>query len=174
MLATHVDAERRYDKLRNMALKATEETLQEQKINNIRLTTITLEALNATKLWERSSIRQVNWNWLDGHSSFKFRYPKRFEIALWQANQLIGLSMGKPTYSGTALRLDVIEAAPSDLGNRPSIFEMVILAYGVYARLINAKQIRIMNPINDQVKAYYQTFGYTYVAKGDYLYMDIL
>jgi len=174
MLATHADAEQRYNTLRNMALKVTEETLQEQDIKNIKLTTITPAALNAAKLWEDSTTRRVNWNWLDGHSSFKFRYPKRFEIALWQTGQLIGLSMGKPTYNGTALRLDVVEASPTDLGDRPGIFEIVILAYGVYARLINARQIRIMNPINEQVKMYYETFGYTYVAKGDYLYRDIL
>jgi len=94
-------------------------------------------------------------------------------MALWDAGKLIGLSMGRPTYQGTALRLDVVEAAPSDLGDRPSIFETVLLAYGIYARLINAKQIRIMNPVNDRVRTYYESYNYKYVADGDYLFKEI-
>jgi len=173
MLATHIDAERRYEKLRIMALKATEDVLKEQNIENITLSTINSNALQASRAWKQSTKRRVDWDWLEGHSVYRHRYPKRFEIALWLSNQLIGLSMGKPTYGGSGLRLDLVEAAPTDIVDRPGIFEMVILAYGVYARLINAKQIRIMHPINEQVKNYYQSFGYTYVAKGDYLYRDI-
>ncbi|MGI9278898.1 MAG: hypothetical protein ACR2PX_04610 [Endozoicomonas sp.] len=81
--------------------------------------------------------------------------------------------MGRPTYFGTALRLDVVEASPVDLGKRPGIFGAVLLGYNVYARLLNAKQVRIMNPINEQVKAYYESFGYQYVTEGDYLFMEL-
>lgn len=81
--------------------------------------------------------------------------------------------MGRPTFYGSAMRLDIIEASPSDTGDRPSIFESVLVAYGIYARLINAKQIRIMNPVNDEVKSYYESFGYVYRFKGDYLFKDV-
>ena len=95
-------------------------------------------------------------------------------MALWESKKLIGLSMGRPTYQGTALRLDVVEASPSDLGDRPNIFETVLLGYGIYARLINAKQIRIMNPVNERVKSYYEKYNYKYVATGDYLFKVVL
>jgi hypothetical protein len=95
-------------------------------------------------------------------------------MALWESKRLIGLSMGRPTYQGTALRLDVVEASPTDLGDRPAIFEAVLLGYGIYARLINAKQIRIMNPVNERVKTYYEKYNYKYVAKGDYLVKEII
>jgi len=39
-----------------------------------------------------------------------------------------------------------------------------------YAKALGASQLRIMNPINADVKNYYEKFGLTYVAKGDYLY----
>ena len=78
MLATHVDAEQRYEKLRKIALDAA----QEGASNNLKFRTITAEALNATKLWGRSSARRVDWDWIDGYGSFKFRYPKRFEMAI--------------------------------------------------------------------------------------------
>jgi len=40
--------------------------------------------------------------------------------------------------------------------------------------MINANHIRIMNPVNDTVKAFYEKYGYKYIAKGDYLTRDIL
>lgn len=95
-------------------------------------------------------------------------------MALWESRQLIGLSLGRPTYQGTALRLDFVEASPLDLGARPAIIEFILLGYEVYARLLNAKQIRIMNPINQTVREYYEKFGYTYVDRGDYLFRSIL
>ncbi len=82
--------------------------------------------------------------------------------------------MGRPTYNGSALRLDFVEARPRDLGDRPSVFDEVLIAYGIYARMLNAKQMRIMHPVSDDVKTYYETFGYKYVAKQDYLYREVL
>jgi len=174
MLATHMDAEIRYSKIRREALNAASELLSSQNGSSIRLTEINADALNASKEWSSSKTRIKNWNWVEGYTVFKFRYPKRFEMALWESKRLIGLSMGRPTYQGTALRLDVVEASPSDLGDRPSIFETVLLGYGIYARLINAKQIRIMNPVNERVKSYYEKYNYRYVSTGDYLVKEII
>lgn len=174
MLATHLEAEQRYGLLREQALHLTTETIREQGVHKIRLTTINSEALIASKQWERSKIRQTDWDWVDGYGSFKFRYPKRFEMALWDTRQLIGLSLGRPTYQGTALRLDFVEASPIDLGERPAIIELVLLGYEIYARLLNAKQIRIMNPINNTIRSYYEKFGYNYTSHGDYLFRSIM
>ncbi len=173
MLATHLDAEQHYSKIRREALNAASEILMSGSGPNIRLTEINTNALNSSKDWNSSKTRIKNWDWVEGYSIFKFRYPKRFEMALWEAKSLIGLSMGRPTYQGTALRLDVVEASPSDLNDRPAIFEAVLLGYGIYARLINAKQIRIMNPVNERVKSYYEEYNYKYIAKGDYMVKDI-
>jgi hypothetical protein len=173
MLATHLDAENRYSIIRREALNITSEMLMAGSHPSIRLTEITVAALNASKEWATSKTRIKNWDWIEGYSAFKFRHPKRFEMALWETSRLIGLSMGRPTYQGTALRLDVVEASPLDLGDRPPIFEAVLLGYGVYARLINAKQIRIMHPVNDKVKSYYEQYNYKYVSTGDYLFREI-
>jgi len=173
MLATHFDAETRYSRLREEALRVASEIINKSDGPQIILTGITSQALNASKEWANSSTRIKDWDWIEGYQVFKFRYPKRFEMAIWDSKKLIGLSMGRPTYRGTSLRLDVVEASPSDLGDRPSIFETVLLGYGIYARLINAKQIRIMHPVNEKVKSYYEKYNYKYVASGDYLYKEI-
>jgi hypothetical protein len=171
MFATHVDAELRYEQLRKQALDATNDIIHAQGVTTVRASTITGRALIASKRWERSMLRQVDWDWFDGYDAFKFRYPKRVEMALWDTNQLIGLSLGRPTYNGTALRLDFVEASPLDLGQRPSIVEFVLLGYEVYARLMNAQEVRIMSPVNNKVRSYYQRFGY--MSHGDYLVRSI-
>ena len=174
MLATHIDAENRYSILRREALNAASEILENSRSSRIKLTEISHHALTLSKVWKTSSKRIKDWDWVEGYAVFKFRYPKRFEMALWDSEKLIGLSMGRPTYQGTALRLDVVEASPSDLGERPNIFEAVLLGYGIYARLINAKQIRIMNPVSDKVREYYERYNYKYIAGGDYLFKEVV
>lgn len=168
-----MDAEKRYTILREQGLKAAVRIYCELGIDNLKATIIIHEALLSSKQWSQSTTRRYNWDWLDGYGSFRFRYPKRFEMALWQTNDLIGLSMGRPTYNGTALRLDIVEASPSDLAERPSIFPFILVAYNTYARLIHASQLRIMDPVNEQVKQYYESFGYKYVANGDYLFKEV-
>lgn len=170
MLQTHVSAEWRYERLRKLALEYAQKGAPEDLI----FKTITREALAATQSWDESSARRVNWDWLEGYSQFKFRFPKRFEVAVWQNSSLLSLSMGRPTYKGSALRLDFVEARPRELGDRPAVFDEVLVAYGIYARMINAKQIRIMHPINADVRAYYERFGYCYMPEQDYLYREVV
>jgi len=174
MLATHLDAEKRYSVIRKEALAAATEVVRNSGKQSMTLSGIDSQALAAFRSWEKSRTRVKDWDWIEGYNIFRFRYPKRFEMALWETNNLIGLSMGRPTYQGTALRLDVVEASPLDLGERLSIFDSVLVAYGIYARLINAKQIRIMHPVNKTVISYYEKFSYKYVSNGDYLYREIL
>ena len=169
MLATHADAEKRYEELRKLALQLA----QESATSGVTLQIITAKALRETIEWGMALDRQVDWEWLEGYSSFKFRYPKRFEAALWFNNKLISLSLGRPTYNGNSLRLDFIEAMPKSLGDRPPVFEDILVAYETYAKLINASEIRIMNPINQAVKEYYESYGYVYVSKQDYLFSRV-
>jgi hypothetical protein len=115
----------------------------------------------------------VGWDWFDGYSIFRFRHPKRFELALWGGSDLHALSLGRPTYNGNHLRLDLVEAQPRDLGPRPPVLPDILVAYVIYARLLHARQIRIMHPINEDVTRYYESFGYRYIASGDYLFREM-
>lgn len=169
MLVTHQDAERRYSELRRIAL----ETAQLGAAPGVRFASITADALAAAGAWGTSPTRAVAWNWLEGYSAFRFRYPKRFELALWNAGRPVALSLGRPTYNGRHLRLDLVEAQPRDLGPRPQTLPDILVAYAIYARMLDAKQIRIMHPINDEVTRYYESFGYHYIASGDYLFRDV-
>ncbi|MGI9280441.1 MAG: hypothetical protein ACR2PX_12565 [Endozoicomonas sp.] len=88
MLASHEDAERRYDCIRKEAIRVANEILQED-CSGVSLSTINNKALNDSKLWDKSKSRAVDWDWVEGYSIFRFRYPKRFEMALWENQRLI-------------------------------------------------------------------------------------
>lgn len=169
-LPSRIDAERRYDKIRAIAIEVAQKSVD----NKFKLTKITSQALHETSLWEASTQRNYHWDWQNNYSYYSKAYPKRFEVAVWESGMLTAISLGRPTYNATGLRLDIVEAMPKDLGDRSNVFDTILLAYEVYARMLNANHIRIMNPVNDTVKAYYEKYGYKYVAKGDYLTRDIL
>ncbi|WP_036801909.1 hypothetical protein [Photobacterium marinum] len=172
MKATHLDAEQRYSNLRKLTVNAAQKKLNKvSEYSEITLSCIDGKALKMAKWWESSPDRQVDWDWIDGYSAFKFRYPKRFELAIWHRGQLVSLSMGRPTYYGTSMRLDFIEANPDVKGIR--VFPATLFTMITYAELLGAREIRVINPINSEVKNYYESFGLKYFAKGDYLFMRL-
>jgi hypothetical protein len=82
--------------------------------------------------------------------------------------------LGRPTYAAGSLRLDFIEARPESRGDKTPIFPEIEAAYMIYAKLLNAKQIRIMKPINEAVRSYYERFGYQYLRQGNYLFREVV
>ncbi len=44
------------------------------------------------------------------------------------------------------------------MGDRQPFFDQVLIAYTIYARLLDAQSIRIIKPINDEVRSYYEKF----------------
>lgn len=91
-----------------------------------------------------------------------------------QNRALVHTQQARPTYNGNHLRLDFVEAQPRSLGPRPALFDDVLVAYNVYGRLLNAKQIRIMHPVNAEVRSHYEKYGYVYVAGHDYLSKELV
>lgn len=73
------------------------------------------------------------------------KFPKRFEAAAWKNNKLAGLSLGRPSYAGTGLRLDHIEKAPvMDI----RLVETMLVALTAYGSLLGANHLKIMHPVN--------------------------
>ncbi len=172
MLATHRDAEDRYTKIRQAVLNEINKDLRQNNGTDLTAKLIDQTALSQSKNWELSKRRRVDWEWVDGYSAFRYRHPKRFEMALWNGLTLISLSLGRPTYNGTKLRLDFIEGNP-DKPKSIKVFEYTFLAMAGYAQALGADELRVMNPINAAVKHYYESFGLVYVTRGDYLYIRL-
>ncbi len=170
MLKTHLDAERRYSSIRKQCLNMAQNRLSTRsEYSSLILKTIDNTALLASKEWDESVKRRVDWNWIEGYSSFKFRHPKRFELAIWDKSSLASLVLGRPTYQGSALRLDYIEANPLKHASL-KVFPAALFSMMSYAEALGASSIRVMNPINDEVKKYHESIGLSYVPKGNYMY----
>ncbi len=166
MRTTHLAAEERYDALRKAALRAAKMLLPNSGSIDLRL--VDFEALAAAKKWAASPSRFLDWDWAGGYRDFRFRHPKRFELAIWHESALVGLCLGRPTYHGGGLRLDFAEASPE--GRAIQIMPIMLFAMTGYATAIGASEIRLVHPVNEQVRKYYESLGLTYVAKGDYLF----
>ncbi|MCG8614552.1 MAG: hypothetical protein MI864_28905 [Pseudomonadales bacterium] len=143
MLATHQDAERRYESLREMARNSIGNELPYTDRSNIHLRGICQKALLQAKLWDNDPKRLVDWPWDSGYQDYSYRNPKRFELATWYGNTLAGLSLGRPSYAGTRLRLEFIESRPSSSPLKGRIVPITISV---------AKKILRDNPmyINDE------------------------
>lgn len=172
MQATHRDAEERYTIIRKAVLDELNKDFYSSNQRSLKARLIDPTALAQSERWNLSSRRKMDWGWVEGYSSFKYRHPKRFEMALWHNNILASLSLGRPTYQGTKLRLDFIEGNPDKPGG-VRVFEPTFLAMVGYAQALGAGELRIMNPINNDVRRYYERFGFAYIIKGDYLYVRL-
>lgn len=168
MQATHMEAERKYDSLRRAALRAI--SSQIDSTTGLEFNLIDHKALTAAEHWSASPDRRVDWEW-NNYYSFRNAHPKRFELALWQGATLASLSLGRPTYNATGLRLDFIEKNPEPAELK--VFQITLAAMSVYADLLGARELRVMHPVNNEVREYYETFGLVYVPHGDYLFTRI-
>jgi hypothetical protein len=175
MQATHKLAEEKYRDIRQVAYDITQEELPYQDRSAIKLTEINSLALSSCNSWSLSEHRRVHWDWEFGVRTYRRRYPNRFELAIWYNNALCGLSLGRPTYSGAKVRLDFIERTPGQNPLTGRVTPISVTAFEVYARLIDASEVRIMFPEQALIE-YYSSLKYVYVKGSgttknpDYLY----
>jgi|SRR5690554_377188 len=163
MLATHMDAERRYKEYRAEVYKYVKKALDYPDSQNIFLKDIDMTALLQARLWDRIPDRKVDFNWEIDCQIYRKRYPKRFELAIWYQNRLESLALGRPSYSGSRVRLELVERLAGNSQLKGRAFLITELSLIAYANLLGAEEIRIMEPINDSVRNYYVSRGYTYV-----------
>ncbi|WP_308366588.1 MULTISPECIES: hypothetical protein [unclassified Microbulbifer] len=155
------ELERHYNKLRLDALNSANQVFDDQ---SIRLKLVDNSTYAAFKQWDKQPGRIKDWDWPITLQEWKMKFPKRFEAAAWKDNKLAGLSLGRPTYAGTGLRLDYIEKAPvTDI----RLVETMLVALTAYSTLLGANHIKIMHPVNAAVRDYYVSFGFTYISGQD-------
>lgn len=100
----------------------------------------------------------MDWDWSFANS-YSNVYPKSLDLSVWFGNTLCSLSLGRPTFKGTEMRLDFIERSPVDCPYAGEMFRVSLLAYEIYGELIGAKKLRIMEPMNKKLIEYYTSFG---------------
>jgi hypothetical protein len=163
MLATHLNAETRYREYRAEVFKHVKQALTYSDAHYISLKDIDTPALIQARLWEQIPERKVDFNWENDYQIYRKRYPKRFELAIWHQNRLESLALGRPSYNGSRVRLELVERLATNSQLKGRAFLITELCLIAYANLIGADEIRVMEPINESVKNYYVSRGYTYV-----------
>lgn len=178
MKASHKIAEDKYRNIRAIAYEITMEELPYQDKSSIVLSEITDSAIFSFNSLSRNLERKVDWDWKFGAQMYRNRYPNRFELAVWYNNTVCGLSLGRPSYNGTRVRLDFIERVSGVNALKGRVTPIAVTAYEVYARLINASQVRIINPAQALI-TYYSSLNYVFVKGSntsenpDYLYKTL-
>lgn len=163
MLATYIEAEQRYAAYRAEVQRQVQGALPYTDASSIRLKDIDQTALTHSRLWSQIPERKVDFDWENDCRIYKKRYPKRFELAIWYGSRLESLALGRPSFNGTRVRLELIERIATNSVLKGKTFAITELALMAYAELLGADEVRIMQPINDDVKRYYLSKGYHYV-----------
>lgn len=145
-----------YRHLRHSAYRATEKFFSGN--NSLELTEIDAKAVNA------SYDGQYTWAWDDDDNA---TLAARFEVAVWEKSRLTGLCRGKPIEHNSKLCLEIVEAAPTiPLSERSYILPIIGVCVSVYAKMIGAKQIRLMEPTSKSRVRLYERLGFKSVAAG--------
>ncbi|WP_299580985.1 hypothetical protein [uncultured Microbulbifer sp.] len=160
-LGMREELERRYAELRRQSIQMANEALD---LPDTRLALVDSTSYAAFQQWENHPQRKVDWDWPSSWVSWKLKFPKRFESATWAGNRLVGFAMGRPTYHATGLRLDYIEKSP---GAGEAHLDLTYLALYAYATLLGATHVKIMHPINGDVRDYYEQKGFQYDPRSD-------
>ncbi len=158
MQASHISTLNKYDKYRAQARELANDSLPRHLKGALNISGISPRELVAFKAWQNQPERVVDWDW-----SFTNRYctihPKAFDMSVWAGNRLCSLTLGRPTYKGTEMRLDFIERAPVNCPHTGDMFRISLLAYELYGTLIGASKLRIMEPMNDKLIKHYTSYG---------------
>lgn len=107
-----------------------------------------------------------NWSWESAYRLYRRKSGfKRFDLSVKSGANVTGLSYGEPSQAKTKLKIDIVEATPFKKHKQNTqIFDVISTAAQFYAVLLGADEVRIMNPLNDDLVNYYCSFGYDYVT----------
>jgi hypothetical protein len=153
MQPNHLSTIRKYDYYREQAREIAKNALP-LHLKRLKLAGIDSRALTAFKIWQGDKERKVDWDWVFA-TRYCIRYPKAFDLSVWAGNTLLSLTLGRPTYKGTSIRMDFLERIPKDTIYSGELFGVSQLAYETYGRLIGAQTIRIIEPLNHKLITYY-------------------
>lgn len=138
---------------------------------NIRLTAVSDTAL---KTWEKDwnpVSRRIppdgGWNWKDFVKDNNKRFRKRyFNIAVWDNEELCGLSLGHISKDNKHVWIDLIEGSP--VQNHPlegHVLKIIIAAAIEYAHIMRKRLLILAEPVSGLIGTY-KKLGFEYRNRG--------
>lgn len=106
------------------------------------------------------TLHQPSWEWRRLYRDYNsHRGIKRFELALHHQGKLAGLCYGIPSRRKLILKLHALAGAPD--GTLKGLrLRMMLYAANAYARLLNARELWICNPMNSHLVSLYEQAGF--------------
>lgn len=126
----------------------------------IRLESITLAALKTyQEVWLLHE-RHVDWDWPSEIDLWRRKCVSRLEMSVWHENHLCGLLIARTSSNKKALYIEGIEGAPYNHPLKGLVIPICVAASEGYAAMLEAKEIRIVEP-DPAVRQAYVELGYT-------------
>jgi hypothetical protein len=136
------------------------------------LTRIDYAALKTwSETWEPINKREPpngGWDWFYKRNYFYKKYSARlrFEVAIWNDNELCGLSLGRVTRDDHNNSIHYAEGSPR--AGHPltgNILDIILLTGTEYARLLGKKNIRLVEPVENLIKVYEKRYKFKCLKK---------
>jgi hypothetical protein len=147
--------ESRYAGHRAAALRRAEDILRKELAPTLlTLRAITPESLAAfSTQWQDHTQRLYPWPWHDMAGDYRRHEPTRFEAAVWSADTLCGLALGR--LRAGYCSLDYLEGSPAPAHPlRGMIIPAVLTALTAYALALDRPEIRLIDPLPALVPLY--------------------
>lgn len=130
----------------------------------LRLTGIDLFALAHWKHSWLSRRYAGGWDWKELYETYEGR-PARFEVALWWADELCGLALGKISEGRDVIRVDWMEGKAGKHPLKGRVALLVADIAFVFAQAYKSRVVRFQNPLPGVISLY-EELGFTYVDAG--------
>lgn len=159
----------RYANVRHLAFASVREELADEFPVAVKFGDINLTALRAwARQWQPlfdGSRDPGEWDWETLASSY-LRRPDAFQVAIWSAEKLCGLALGRPSNSHRELAVHFIEGSPDpDHPLKGSILMLSVAAADAYAAALGADWLLIDSPAAGLLSKYSE-LGFASVVQG--------
>jgi hypothetical protein len=133
-----------------------------------RVELLTVEAIDAwAEGWDNpdgeNDPPKGGWDWADIRDKL-INQKGYFGLSIWSGDQLCGLAVGH--VNKTAVALDFVERSPSaDCPLKGNIILIALETATVYAQELGRSQLWLMDPDEDLLEWYQESYGFSDLAK---------
>ena len=167
---TFIETIRHYDQLRQAVYEFTEEEYQGYGVNLSEISRLdAIEADSWKALWKNPK-RAAYWSWARLYNEYHTSSGiKRFDVAVKINGRLQILCYGVPSRKKLILKLHALERHPVNNPLSGKALELTLFAADAYARLIDAEELWLCNPVSSAHVKLYQKAGFdpVYNSQGE-------
>lgn len=161
-----ITATEKYQRLRSEARNQTYLDIIEslpELTDRLRLTDISQDAIQAQLSWpiHQDPERVIGWVWSDVVRQYRRNHKARIELAIWYADLLCGLMLGKASQGKLVVKINYLHGLPGDHPLKGVVLPVATRCAELFAAAINAPWVGIQEPLEqDGLIDYYEQLGF--------------